>query len=70
MPLALAPFYAILDPEQTKGRSPERVLRQLLDGGVKILQLRAKTMPPRDFWRLATGSARANPRRRLSVDHQ
>jgi thiamine-phosphate pyrophosphorylase len=53
MPLALAPFYAILDPEQTKSRAPERVLRLLLDGGVKILQLRAKTMAPRDFWRLA-----------------
>ena len=53
MPLALPPFYAILDPEQTKSRAPERVLRQLLDGGVKILQLRAKAMAPRDFWRLA-----------------
>ena len=55
MPLALAPFYAILDPEQTKGRAPEWVLRQLLDGGAKILQLRAKAMAPRDFWRLAAG---------------
>lgn len=53
MPLTLAPFYAILDPEQTKGRAPEWVLRQLLDGGAKILQLRAKAMAPSDFWTLA-----------------
>jgi thiamine-phosphate pyrophosphorylase len=49
----LAPFYAILDPEQTKGRAPESVLRQVLDGGAKILQLRVKAMPPSDFWTLA-----------------
>ena len=53
MPLARAPFYAILDPEQTKGRAPEWVLRQLLDGGAKILQLRVKAMAPRDYWTLA-----------------
>ncbi len=53
MPLNLPPFYAILDPEQTKGRAPDWVLQQLLDGGAKILQLRVKAMPPRDFWTLA-----------------
>ena len=53
MPLARALFYAILDPEQTKGRAPEWVLRQLLDGGAKILQLRVKAMAPRDYWTLA-----------------
>lgn len=51
--LFLPPLYAILDPEQTKGRDPEAVLRQLLEGGVKIVQLRAKTMAPRDFLQLA-----------------
>jgi len=51
--LSLPPLYAILDPEQTKGSDPEAVLRQLLDGGAKILQLRAKTMVPRDFLQLA-----------------
>lgn len=53
MPLALAPFYAILDPEQTKGRASDWVLRQLLDGGAKILQLRVKALAPIDFWTLA-----------------
>ncbi|MGH7888172.1 MAG: thiamine phosphate synthase [Candidatus Binatia bacterium] len=61
MPLALAPFYAILDPQQTRGRAPEWVLRRLLDGGAKILQLRVKAMAPRDFWALAR-EARAQTR--------
>ena len=51
--VSLPPLYAILDPEQTKGSDPEAVLRQLLDGGAKIVQLRAKTLAPRDFLRLA-----------------
>ena len=51
--LRLPPLYAILDPEQTKGRATEAVLHELLEGGVKLLQLRAKTMIPADFCRLA-----------------
>ena len=47
------PLYAILDPEQTKGRATETVLRELLAGGIKLLQLRAKVMPAGDFLRLA-----------------
>ena len=47
------PLYAILDPEQTKGRATETVLRELLEGGIKVLQLRAKAMIPVDFLRLA-----------------
>ena len=47
------PLYAILDPEQTKGRTAETVLRELLEGGIKLLQLRAKAMIPMDFFRLA-----------------
>src|SRR4029450_1079073 len=47
------PLYAILDPEQTKGRATEIVLRELLEGGIKLLQLRAKAMIPVDFLRLA-----------------
>jgi thiamine-phosphate pyrophosphorylase len=53
MSLVLPLLYAILDPEQTKGRAPERVLRQLLDGGAKLLQLRVKALAPRDFCTLA-----------------
>jgi thiamine-phosphate pyrophosphorylase len=51
--LILPPLYAILDPEQTKGRPPETVLRELAQGGAKILQLRVKGMIPRDFLQLA-----------------
>jgi thiamine-phosphate diphosphorylase len=51
--LLLPPLYAVLDPEQTRGRDPEAVLRRLLDGGAKMVQLRAKTLAPRDFLQLA-----------------
>jgi thiamine-phosphate pyrophosphorylase len=51
--LSLPPLYAILDPQQTKGRAPESVLRELLEGGVTLLQLRVKTMAPREFFELA-----------------
>ena len=61
--LVLPPLYAILDPEQTKGRAPESVLRELLDGGAAILQLRVKTMAPSDFFQLAQ-RARAETRAR------
>jgi thiamine-phosphate diphosphorylase len=59
--LVLPPLYAILDPEQTKDRAPESVLRDLLDGGAAILQLRVKTMAPSDFFQLAQ-RARAETR--------
>ena len=49
----LPPLYAILDPEQTKGRTPSNILRELLSGGARTLQLRAKTLSPRDFLDLA-----------------
>jgi len=61
MGLILPPLYAILDPEQTKGRAPEVVLQRLLNGGVKLLQLRVKAMTPVDFLTLA-GHARAQTR--------
>lgn len=51
--VTLPALYAILDPEQTNGRSPEIVLRQLLEGGAKMIQLRAKAMSSRDFLQLA-----------------
>jgi thiamine-phosphate diphosphorylase len=51
--LQLPPLYAILDPEQTKGRATETVLRELLEGGMKLLQLRAKAMTAGDFLQLA-----------------
>ena len=51
--LQISSLYAILDPEQTKGRAIETVLRELLEGGIKLIQLRAKAMIPVDFLRLA-----------------
>jgi thiamine-phosphate pyrophosphorylase len=51
--LPLPPLYAVLDPDQTKGRSPESVLRELLEGGVTLVQLRVKTMAPSEFFELA-----------------
>ena len=51
--LSLPPLYAILDPEQARGRSAEDTLGELLRGGIKVLQLRAKAMPARDFFDLA-----------------
>jgi thiamine-phosphate pyrophosphorylase len=61
MALILPKLYAILDPEQTKGRAPDSVLQQLLDGGAKIVQLRVKTLPAADFLSLAR-AARAQTR--------
>jgi thiamine-phosphate diphosphorylase len=51
--LTLPSLYAILDPEQTQGRPPDMVVHQLLEGGVKMIQLRAKAMSSRDFLELA-----------------
>jgi thiamine-phosphate pyrophosphorylase len=56
--LQLPPLYAILDPEQTQGRTAETALLELLEGGIQWLQLRAKAMPPRDFLQLACGTRR------------
>jgi thiamine-phosphate pyrophosphorylase len=56
--LELPPLYAILDPEQTKGRAAETALLELLKGGIEWLQLRAKAMPPRDYLELACAARR------------
>ena len=53
MALTLPPLYAILDPEQSKGRASEEVLGEMLGAGVKILQLRAKSLAANDFLELA-----------------
>ena len=51
--VTLPVLYAILDPEQIGSSSPDSVLRQLLQGGAKMIQLRAKAMSSRDFIQLA-----------------
>jgi thiamine-phosphate pyrophosphorylase len=59
MVLELPPLYAILDPEHTRGRPAERVLIDLLEAGVSILQLRVKSLSPVDFLELAKGARTA-----------
>lgn len=51
--LSLPPLYAVLDSEQIKGRAAESILPALLEGGVKLLQLRVKAAPAADFLQLA-----------------
>jgi len=46
-------LYAVFDPEQTKARATEAVLRALLDAGIEVLQLRVKAMAPGSFFQLA-----------------
>lgn len=53
MPLSLPPLYAILDPAETRGRSPEAILRQLLAAGVAMVQLRVKNGSANEFFALA-----------------
>lgn len=57
--LQLPPLYAMLDPEQTKGRATEAVLHELLEGGIKLLQLRVKIMTPADFLCLADAARKS-----------
>jgi len=54
--VTLPALYAILDPEQIGTRSADTVLHQLLLGGAKIIQLRAKAMSSRNFIQLAQKS--------------
>ena len=64
MPVIQLPkLYAILDPEQTRDREPAAALQSLLDGGAKIIQLRAKSLAPRNFLGLARAAARETRRR-------
>jgi thiamine-phosphate pyrophosphorylase len=53
MLLRLPPLYGVLDPEQTQDRATEVVLREMLESGVTILQLRVKSLAPVDFLALA-----------------
>jgi thiamine-phosphate pyrophosphorylase len=53
MSVNLPPLYAVIDPDQTKGRPIEEVLSELLRAGVKLLQLRAKSLAAKDFVELA-----------------
>lgn len=52
-----SPLYAIFDPSQARGGPPSSILRQLLDGGAHIIQLRAKEMAAKDCLDLAREAA-------------
>jgi len=52
-PLDIPPLYAILDPEQIVGRDAVKVLRDLLAGGARFLQLRVKALSANEFFDLA-----------------
>ncbi len=52
-PLLLSPLYAIFDPSQAGGRPLSFILRQILEGGARIIQLRAKEIAANEFLKLA-----------------
>ena len=49
MALTLPPLYAILDPDQIKGRAVQEVLGEMLRAGVTMVQLRVKSLAAKDF---------------------
>src|SRR3989338_2175871 len=51
-PLLPSPLHAILDPSQTKGRPLSSILRELLNGGIRIIQLRAKEVATNELFTL------------------
>jgi thiamine-phosphate pyrophosphorylase len=53
-PPPLPPLYAIFDPTLAKGRSLETILHAFLEGGISLIQLRAKDLSSKDFFELAT----------------
>ncbi|MFQ5682592.1 MAG: thiamine phosphate synthase [Candidatus Binatia bacterium] len=46
-------LYAIFDPTRSRGRPLNSMLRDLLRGGARLIQLRAKTLPSNDFFQQA-----------------
>ena len=53
-----SPLYAILDAGQTKDRSLTNILRDLIKGGAKLVQLRAKELTSSEFFNVATDACR------------
>ncbi len=53
-PPSWPPLYAIFDPTLAKGGSLESILHGLLEGGISLIQLRAKDLSSKDFFELAT----------------
>lgn len=49
----LSPLYVILDPAQSRGRSCNSILSDLLRGGTRLIQLRAKEAASGEFFQLA-----------------
>ena len=57
--LSLPPLYAILDVDFSRGRglTPLSILDAWLDAGIRLVQLRAKTVPSGEFLDLARAAA-------------
>lgn len=51
--VALPRLMLITDPERTGGRELKKVVELALKGGVRMVQIRAKGLPDRDFYLLA-----------------
>ncbi|MCI0547254.1 MAG: thiamine phosphate synthase [Candidatus Rokubacteria bacterium] len=51
-PLA-GPLYVILDAAPHHGRGPEAILKAVIAGGCRLVQLREKRLPPAELWPLA-----------------
>jgi len=51
MSFSIPALYAIIDPAQTRGRSPVAVCEDLLSAGVRLIQYRDKRASPRELFR-------------------
>jgi thiamine-phosphate pyrophosphorylase len=52
-PLSDCRLYAFVDTACLRGRAPERLARELCDGGADLIQLRAKLSSPQEILRMA-----------------
>jgi len=57
MDLSLPRLYAIIDPAQTRGRTVQSVLEELLTAGVKLIQYRDKRATSRELFDAASAMA-------------
>ena len=55
MDLSIPRLYAVIDPERAGGRLPAMVARELLSGGVRLMQLRDKQASSRKLYETCLG---------------
>jgi thiamine-phosphate pyrophosphorylase len=58
MTFSIPRLYAIIDPAQTRGRSPVAVCEDLLSAGIRLIQHRDKRATPREFLRASVELAK------------